>query len=82
MSGIMDTREVKILLSEAQPHRALADLSRDAIIARDHRMVADVLESVVRAIPEMDRRAVETLLTGRDDGVPVGMAKRAAEDDG
>lgn len=81
MSGIMDTREVKILLSEAQRHRALADLSRDAIIARDHRMVADVLEAVVRAIPEMDRRAVETLLLGKG-GEPVGMAERAAEDDG
>lgn len=81
MSISLGYHDVKILLAEAQKHRCLAEMSRDAIIARDHRMVADVLEAVVRAIPEMDRRAVEALLMG-NGGEPVGMVERTAEDDG
>lgn len=74
MSVSLGYRDVRILLAEAQKHRALADMSQDAAIARDHRMVADVLTSVAQELlSAIQDRAEELVLHGSGDGEPVGM---------
>ena len=75
MSVSLGFHEARILLAEAQKHSRLADMSRDAAIARDHRMVAEVLTSVAREVLSAIRdRAEELVLQGSGDKEPAGMA--------
>ena len=78
MSVSLGYRDVRILLAEAQKHRRLADMSRDAAIARDHRMVADVLTSVAQELlSAIQDRAKELVLHGSGDGEAGGAGKGA-----
>ena len=78
MSISLGYHDVKILLAEAQKHSRLADMSQDAAIARDHRMVADVLASVAQSLlGAIQDRAAELVLHGSAGSEPVGMAPGA-----